>query len=379
MIRLFVIGGWSLLLCFGSGVAVKAQDTIPASLNLIFAGDIMGHADQIKSAEIIPDSVYDYTACFVEISPLIKEADLAMGNLELTLPGKPPYTGYPDFKSPDALAEALAGAGFDLLFTANNHSADAGSAGIVNTIATLEKQFLFQTGTFRDSLERELLYPLIIYRKGFKLAFLNYTYGTNGVRVRPPHYVNRIDEDLIADDIARAKAMQADFIIIMMHWGEEYQTQFNRKQEKLAEQMIAAGADLIVGSHPHVVQPMRWYEREVDGRQKKVLVAYSLGNFISGQTYPYTDGGILLKVVLEKNTDTYIKDSDYVPVWRNKAWVAGREKPLFRILPISGFLPDGKIDKAGVQAMRNYYNHIADLMKGRKVDKESVGQPSNQN
>lgn len=371
MIRLFVIGGWSLLLCFGSGVAVKAQDTIPARLNLIFAGDIMGHADQIKSAEIIPDSVYDYTACFAEISPLIKEADLAVGNLELTLPGKPPYTGYPDFKSPDALAEALAGAGFDLLFTANNHSADGGSPGIVNTIATLEKQHLFQTGTFRDSLERQLLYPLIIYRKGFKLAFLNYTYGTNGVRVRPPHYVNRIDEDLITDDIARAKAMQADFIIIMMHWGEEYQTQFNRKQEKLAEQMIAAGADLIVGSHPHVVQPMRWYERKVDGRQKKVLVAYSLGNFISGQTYPYTDGGILLKVVLEKNTGTYIKDSDYVPVWRNKAWIAGREKPLFRILPISGFLPDGKIDKAGVQAMRNYYNHITDLMKGRRVDKES--------
>ena len=207
MSKTFKIGHWYLLCCFSASLAnaQESASTSDPSLSLVFVGDIMGHIDQIRSAEMIPDSVYDYQDCFEYVAPILKEADLAIGNLELTLPGKPPYTGYPNFKSPDALAEALADSGFDLLLTANNHSADAGSNGMVHTIEVLEEQQLFQTGTFRDTQERALLYPLIVYRKGFKLAFLNYTYGTNGVRVKAPHFVNMIDEQLIARDITEAK------------------------------------------------------------------------------------------------------------------------------------------------------------------------------
>lgn len=391
MSKTFKIGHWYLLCCFSASLAnaQESASTSDPSLSLVFVGDIMGHIDQIRSAEMIPDSVYDYQDCFEYVAPILKEADLAIGNLELTLPGKPPYTGYPNFKSPDALAEALADSGFDLLLTANNHSADAGSNGIVHTIEVLEEQQLFQTGTFRDTQERALLYPLIVYRKGFKLAFLNYTYGTNGVRVKAPHFVNMIDEQLIARDIAEAKALKPDFIIAVMHWGEEYQTNFNRRQEKLAKSMIEQGVDLIVGGHPHVVQPIRWYSRKGEGEKKSAMVAYSLGNFISGQTYPFTDGGIILKVVLEKNTDTYIRESDYFPVWRQKIWIAGKEKPLFRVLPIpkTGETTSSPADQFGQvawKAMQDYRIHVVGVMEGRVADnsnkageKSSAGQTSN--
>ena len=344
--------------------AACAQD----QLTLLFAGDIMGHSDQIGAAAIVPDSLYDYESCFSAVEPLLQSADLAIGNLELTLPGKPPYTGYPNFKSPDALADALAKAGFDLLFTANNHSADAGSRGIVHTIEALEQRFLFQTGTFRDTLERDLMYPLMVYKNGFKLAFLNYTYSTNGVPVKPPHYVNMIDKEQIAQDIARAKAMQPDFLIAMMHWGDEYQTRFNREQEQLATEMIDLGVDLIVGSHPHVVQPMRWYKRLDNGVARDVLVAYSLGNFISGQTIPNTDGGILLKVVLQKQEKTIIEESAYIPVWRYKGWSADQARKVFQVLPIEPVVSDSLSTKdfpgsAARQAMERYRKHVVQVME----------------
>lgn len=358
--KIFIFGLSSLVL----SQTVWAQD----KLTLLFAGDIMGHSDQISAAAIVADSLYDYQNCFSAVEPLLQSADLAIGNLELTLPGKPPYTGYPAFKSPDALADALAKAGFDLLFTANNHSADAGSKGIVHTIEALEKRFLFQTGTFRDTLERDLLYPLVVYKNGFKLVFLNYTYGTNGVQVKPPHYVNMIDREQIGRDIARAKAMQPDFLIAMMHWGDEYQTRFNREQEQLATEMIDLGVDLIVGSHPHVVQPMRWYKRS-DGRgERDVLVAYSLGNFISGQTIPNTDGGILLKVVLQKKEVTFIEEGTYLPIWRYKGWSADQFKKVFQVLPIQSVLSDSLPTNdfpgsAARQAMERYRKHVIQVME----------------
>ena len=357
----------------GFGQSDTTQPT--QQLTLLFAGDIMGHADQIAAAAIVPDSLYDYRACFAAVAPLLQSADLAIGNLELTLPGTPPYTGYPSFKSPDALADALALAGFDLLFTANNHSADAGSKGIVHTIEALEKRSLFQTGTFRDTLEREWFYPLVVYRKGFKLAFLNYTYGTNGVQVKPPHVVNMIDPDQIARDIARAKALQPDMVIAMMHWGDEYQTHFNRSQEELAIQMMEQGVDLIVGSHPHVVQPIRWYKRMEGNRERKALVAYSLGNFISGQTIPNTDGGMLLKVVLSKDsTTTTISESDYLPVWRYKGRSADMGKTVFEVLPIpvEGEVPDNDRGSAAQQAMERYRRHVKQVMEKSDITPRST-------
>ena len=267
----FAVIGWS----FGSLFA--QTDT----LRLLFAGDIMGHIPQIKSAEVVPGKKWDYTPCFKYIKPLLEKADLAIGNLELTLPGKAPYTGYPMFRSPDALAHALKDAGFDLLVTANNHSNDAHGLGVANTVKTLRTVGFQQTGTFTDAKDKGTRYPLIVYKNNFKIAFLNYTYDTNGVPTQAPTLVNLIDTAQMADDLREARARKPHYIIAVMHWGIEYQLKENAEQRRLARFLIRNGADMIIGAHPHVVQPLRMESATLpDGIRKEVMVVYSLGNFI---------------------------------------------------------------------------------------------------
>lgn len=297
-------------LVFSSQTADCQTDT----LRLLFVGDIMGHTPQIKSAEVSP-GVYDYHESFNYVKPLIEEADLAIGNLELTLPGKPPYKGYPMFRSPDALATALKDAGFDILVTANNHSNDSRGPGVVSTIETLRNAGFWQTGTFKNEKERSVFYPLIVYKNNFKLALLNYTYGTNGLPTDAPTIVNLIDTIQMGKDLAEAKARKPHFVIVVMHWGLEYQLIENAEQRAIAQFLIRNGADLIIGAHPHVVQPVK--EETVNG--KKVVVAYSLGNFISNQQQPHTDGGIMFKVeLLHQKGVPYatVGKYGYVPVWR---------------------------------------------------------------
>ncbi len=335
-------------------------------LKLVFAGDIMGHGPQIQAAEIVENMHYDYTECFEYIRPVISAADIAVANLEVTLPGQPPYSGYPLFKSPDALAVALRHAGFNLLLTANNHSNDAGRLGVFQTINTLYKYGFYQTGSFQSAAEREAYYPLIVYKNGFKIAFLNYTYSTNGIATKPPMIVNTIDEAQIKQDLELTKAMQPDFIIVAMHWGNEYRQQYNKEQESLAKQMINWGTDLIVGAHPHVVQPIKWY---TDPEGRKVPVAYSLGNFISNQRRPHTDGGILLEVELIKDPasgHTILNDCGYKTVWRYIHTKANGKKS-FIVLPVDeyftrpqAFLP---LEDAARVKMKRYRNGVMALME----------------
>lgn len=310
-----------LLLCTATGAFfLPAASAQTDTLRLLFAGDIMGHAPQIQSAERVKNKEYDYTACFQYIRPVLESADLAIGNLELTLPGKPPYTGYPMFRSPDALAKALKEAGFDILVTSNNHSNDSRGPGVVNTLETVQKLGFQQTGTFRDARDRNQRYPLMVYKNGFKIALLNYTYDTNGIPTEPPTIVNLIDTAQMAADLAEARARKPHYIIAIMHWGIEYQLKENAEQQRIARFLIRNGADMIIGSHPHVVQPIR-SERVVmaNGATKEALVVYSMGNFISNQRQPYTDGGILFQVDLLKTKGSpavRIGRQGYIPVWR---------------------------------------------------------------
>jgi poly-gamma-glutamate synthesis protein (capsule biosynthesis protein) len=176
------------------------------TLHLIFAGDIMGHSPQIISAERVKNKEYNYNPCFEYVKPFLERADLAIGNLELTLPGKPPYTGYPMFRSPDALATALKSAGFDILVTANNHANDSRGLGVHNTVQTVRDLGFLQTGTFKDQRDRDANYPLMVYKKGFKLALLNYTFSTNGIPTEAPTIVNLIDTVQIKADLQEARA-----------------------------------------------------------------------------------------------------------------------------------------------------------------------------
>ena len=314
----YLLLNWVFLSCnftfalHGQEIILQESD----SINLIFVGDVMGHTPQIKSAELVKDLHYDYHPNFKYVKPVIAAADLAVANLELTLPGQPPYTGYPIFRSPNELATALRDAGFDLITTANNHANDSRNTGLVNTIQTLDSKGFYQTGTFKNQREKDLNYPLVVYKKGFKLVFLTYTFSTNQIRTRYPCIVNMIDNEQIEYDMEVANAMSPDAIIVLLHWGSEYKIHENEQQQELAQNLALLGADIIIGSHPHVVQPIK--EIETKGRDRKTLVAYSLGNFISNQNRTNTDGGIMLEITLKRNTlgKLISLKHHYIPIWR---------------------------------------------------------------
>jgi poly-gamma-glutamate capsule biosynthesis protein CapA/YwtB (metallophosphatase superfamily) len=322
----------AVLLCLFIFSSSLAQDT--TRLSLVFAGDIMQHDSQITSAYDPLSKKYDYTSCFQFIAPLIQAADVAIGNLELTLAG-PPYKGYPQFSAPDVLAETLKAAGFDVLVTANNHCVDRGRKGLERTIDVLDTLHIIHTGTFKDITTRSRTYPLIIEKKGFRLSLLNYTYGTNGISVPQPNVVNQIDTALIHKDLIKAKEQNPDAIIVFFHWGSEYMSEPNVQQKALTEICFKQGAKLVIGSHPHVLQPMQWR------KQEDVLVAFSLGNFVSGQRLRFRDGGVMVNVELEKVSHpdslshTSIKNASY-----DLEWVYKDSSKDSYILPLRDFEND---------------------------------------
>ncbi|WP_165823896.1 CapA family protein [Pseudochryseolinea flava] len=280
-----------LILLFLITSSTFAQDT--TRLSIIFGGDIMGHDSQIASAYDPVKKVYDYTSCFQFIKPYLESADLAIGNLELTFAG-PPYKGYPQFSSPDALGKGLKDSGFDVLVTANNHCVDRGRKGLERTIMMLDSLDIPHTGTFIDTVSRLNDSPLIIEKNGFKLALLNYTFSTNGLPVTKPNIVNRIDRAMIKKDLDKAKSLNPDAIIVFTHWGVEYESLPRSADVDIAEYCFKHGAKLVIGAHPHVLQPMEWR------KEKDQFVVYSLGNYVSGQRKRYTDGGALAAIELEK-------------------------------------------------------------------------------
>jgi poly-gamma-glutamate synthesis protein (capsule biosynthesis protein) len=300
----------SLLTAFVS--TATAQDT--TRLSLLFAGDVMGHDSQIASAFDANLKSFDYTSCFAPIKPYVEAADIAIANLEVTLAGRP-YTGYPQFSSPDALALTLKDAGFDALVTANNHCVDRGKPGLERTIAMLDSFNIPHTGTFIDTLSRMNDSPLVLEKNGFKIALLNYTYGTNGIAVPKGSIVNLLDTTMMRKDIQKAKEIGPDLIVVFTHWGLEYQSLPGKKEKDLTEFCFRLGVHLVIGAHPHVIQPMEWR------KESNQFVAYSLGNFVSGQRKRYTDGGAMAYIELEKiqfepdSSTTKIDSTGYYLQW----------------------------------------------------------------
>jgi poly-gamma-glutamate synthesis protein (capsule biosynthesis protein) len=305
-------------------------------LKIVFAGDIMGHDAQVEGAWIDSLKGYNYEPTFRYIKPYLETADIAVGNLEVTLAG-PPYQGYPQFSSPDSLAIEAKRAGFDILVTANNHALDRGQKGFSRTISILDSIGVIHAGTYADTLSREKYYPLIIEKNSIRLAILNYTYGTNGLTIRPPFIINRIDTLQISRDIKKAEQADPDFIIVIIHWGIEYERDENAEQQRLAEFMIKKGADAIIGSHPHVIQPVKLYYPDNADSSKYNLVVYSLGNFVSNQRARYKDGGIMFEMSLKKTgASTAVTDFNYMPAWVYRE--DKDEKSTFYIIPAELFL-----------------------------------------
>lgn len=296
------------LLTLGS---VYAQDSVPGKIQFLFVGDIMQHGGQIQGAYNAQKDAYDYRDCFQFVKPVIKDADVAIANLEVTHAGKP-YRGYPQFSAPPELSEALADAGFDVIITANNHACDGGAKGVTKTLDELDKLGLKHTGTFRNKAERDANYPLMVEKNGLKTAILNYTYGTNGLSVALPLIINYIDSAVMKADFAKARANGADIIVCTLHWGTEYQSLPNAYQKSWEAFCYRQGADLVIGGHPHVLQPVE--QKTVQGKEK--LTAWSLGNFVSNQRDRYKDGGImLLAEVTKQNGQLHFESVQHYFTW----------------------------------------------------------------
>lgn len=265
---------------------------------LVFAGDAMMHQAQIDAARR-SDGSYDYSGCFTEIAPLVKGADYAVVNLETPL-GYSGYSGYPCFNAPVSYATGLRDAGFDLFLTANNHTLDRRDRGLRHTVQILDSLGIPHLGTYPDAASRAGALPLIKEVKGFRIGFLNYTYGTNGITVQGDVVVDYIDRNLIAADVEAARKGGAEIIVAAMHWGEEYTLLPVKSQKQLADYLLSLGVDMIIGGHPHVVQPFEMRRNPHTGRN--ALLVYSLGNFISNMKTRDTRGGAIAEVTLKRDS-----------------------------------------------------------------------------
>ena len=301
-------------------ISCQKDSIITSRLTLLFAGDLMQHQAQINAART--STGYDYSDCFKFVKEEINRADIAIANLEVTLGGKP-YRGYPAFSAPDEYLFAIRDAGFDVLITANNHCLDKGKKGLERTLLMLDSLQIPHAGTYVNTESREQQYPLLLEKNGFRIALLNYTYGTNGIKVISPNVVNYIDKAVMAQDIEAARAQHPDALIACMHWGDEYQSLHNKEQKNLTDWLLQQGVTHIIGSHPHVVQPMELRTDSITGN--KHVVVYSLGNFISNMSARHTDGGLLFKLELEKDSVTRVANCGYSLVWTSRP-VLSRKK-----------------------------------------------------
>ena len=259
----------------------------PDTVSLFIVGDIMSHRAVSKSAES-----FGYSSFFKHLEDRIAGADLAIGNMEFPLAGKP-YTGYPAFSGPDAYAQYLSDIGFDVFLTANNHILDKGTAGLRRTIDVLERKGLVYTGIARDAQADTLLNPLLLHVRGLRIAIVNFTYGTNTGPWDPWPKVNYMRKKDILPILERAR--EADLVLVFPHWGTEYRLHHDSQQEDMASWLVENGADVVVGAHPHVIQDVEYIG--------EAPVVYSLGNALSNQNdlNSRLELALTLRVLLEED------------------------------------------------------------------------------
>lgn len=266
------------------------------SMTIVFSGDFMQHMPQVQAAKV--DSGYDYRYSLGSISKLWRSCDFAVVNLETTIVKAPPYTGYPMFGSPEAIIDALEESGVDVLALANNHICDKQTKGLSNTLQTIEKRKLKYIGAYKKT---DTINYVVLTKNDLKVAIFNYTYGTNGMPIPRDFEVNLIDTIHIKRTLNNIAKDSVNKVVAFFHWGDEYQLKPNSTQVDLVEWCRKNGVDYVIGSHPHVVQP-------IDTLNK---VVYSLGNLVSNQSKRYQDGGISVKLTLFRDS---IK-CQFVPHW----------------------------------------------------------------
>lgn len=295
----------------------------PDSVSILMVGDILLHAPVEESA-MQSDGGYDFTAIFANLREEIQGADIAIVNQEVILGGQElGISGYPAFNAPYEVGDALADAGFDVICHGTNHALDKGRRGILNCLGFWQENYpdIAVLGIYDSKEAQEDIY--VCEQNGIRIAFLNYTYGTNGIPLPEdmPYAVNMLEETRVKADLQRAEEM-ADFTVVCPHWGTEYALGVSAEQEKWTKIFLEGGADLVLGTHPHVIEPVEWVaDEEKDGERDGMLVYYSLGNFVN-----WTSGtgagvanrmvGGMAQITLERDKDgaVYIEEYGVTPL-----------------------------------------------------------------
>ncbi|MCL1848435.1 MAG: CapA family protein [Clostridiales bacterium] len=306
------------------------------TLTIISTGDVMMHSPQTNAGRL-PDGVgYDFGFMFEKVAPILQGGDLVIGNLETPLAGAANggFTGYPMFNAPEALARNLKDAGFTLVSTANNHSLDRQFQGLCATLDNLDDAGLMHTGTYRSLEEQSRILHFSV--KGVRFAVIAATYGANGLTLpRENSYaLDFIHEEKLLGEIRQAREEGAQYVILLFHWGVEYQASPNKEQAALAVNLLRGGADLILGNHPHVLQrgEMIHYGELFDsadlpvayrasGKDQYKFVMYSQGNFVSNQEGLDRLCSLLLKLTIGVDGATgepYLKEAGYIPIYTQK-------------------------------------------------------------
>jgi len=334
----------------------------------------MVHESQLHSAYNDAHDAYDFTPVFNPVREMFTHADVTIANLETTLPGKE-YSGYPAFGAPDSLIDAIKAAGINILTTANNHCIDKGKAALIRTLRVLDEKGVPHLGTYASEEEYAKQRIFMLEQNGISVAMLNYTYGTNEIPTPKGTVINRIVKKQIHDDIAMARAGKADAVIILFHFGEEYLNKPDHFQREMVAYALASGADIVLGGHPHHIQPYEsFHEKDATGVDKPKLVAYSLGNFVSAQRQRYTDGGMVLYFTLTKrpsasgNATIEINDVHHKLVWVHLAHHENRRD--FHILPIEPYLAsrgDIELTPAALKEMKRFKSDADEVLGLRET------------
>lgn len=369
----FIINGGKTLYSSIQGKGDKSKDVPPnkkdtpdiekpvepeiKSAKILSVGDIMFHMPQVK-ASYLGNGNYDFRDDFKYVKKYIDNADISIANFETVTAGNDKkFSGFPQFNSPKETLFALKETGFDIISTANNHSLDQGKEGVINTIKYAKEYGLKNVGTY----EKPQTEYLIQEKNGIKLGFLAYTYGLNGLdfylsEEELGYMINLIDEEKIKSDIESIKE-EVDLVVASVHWGNEYEREPNDSQIDLGHKMVEWGANIVLGSHPHVLQRSEIIKN--DGKDNFII--YSQGNFFSNQRgdtmgNTFTEDGVMVEIDIEKditNDKTFIKNIEFLPTWIDKYNKDGKD--VYRILPTKDAL-DNSIEVKLSDSVKNRIN-----------------------
>ena len=327
----------------GSG---RAGGGAARGFTLIASGDVLTHGAVLERARAYGHRVgqpYDFRPMFADLRPIVSGADLAVCHLEVPLSrtGKA-ISSWPAFNAPPQLAVALRWAGYDACSTASNHSMDKGPQGIAATLEVMDRAGLRHAGMARNPSEANQ--HTILEIRGLRIGLLSYTYGLNRGPLPPGQrwLVKTIDPGRILTDARAARQVGAQFVVVLLHWGQEYRTTPTPAQRDLARRLLAAPeVDLILGHHAHVIQPIQ--------RVGRKWVAYGMGNSLSNQTPsccpPGAQDGVLVKVTVAEHAGRLgVRAVRYVPTWV--------EHPSFRIRPVLTALADRSLPAATRRALQ---------------------------